>query len=456
LARLCPAVAKPYKRDIVTFDLALTVSSMRYISAVRMGRVDPKVFCFGLSSDDRKCDLADIETRLLRSADVLAFVDRLEPPFPGYRRTIQALQHYLALDNVEDREPLPSIAKTIEPGDVYPGVARLERLLRFLGDLDAGSPSNSTIYQGTLVDAVRHFQARHGLDPDGRIGKATFQQLNTPLKYRVRQIELTLERWRWVPTSFSRPPIVVNIPEFRLHALNDRYETELEMKVVVGKSYRHQTPVFMDEMTHVIFRPYWNVPLSIQRAELVPKISKDSSYLVANDYEVMDGRGNVLAGEVTPEMLAQIRSGKLTIRQKPGPMNALGLIKFVFPNEYNVYLHGTPVTALFSQSRRDFSHGCIRVEKPEELAAWVLRGMAEWTPQRIRDAEHGVKTLQVNLMRPIPVLIVYGTEVVSENRKISFFDDIYGHDKSLDEVLKHGYPYSGWQPPVTGRTSLPE
>jgi murein L,D-transpeptidase YcbB/YkuD len=345
------------------------------------------------------------------------------------------LQRYLKLEGVVEREQLPPITKTIEPGDVYPGAARLEQLLRLLGDLDVRSSSQSMIYQGPLVDAVRHFQARHGLDPDGRFGKATFRELSTPLKHRVRQIELTLERWRWLPTSFSRPPIVVNIPEFRLYAVNDVFEAEFEMKVVVGKSYRHQTPVFRDDMTHVIFRPYWNVPLSIQRAELVPKISKDASYLVANGYEVVDRRGQVLAGEATPETIAQLRSGTLTIRQKPGSMNALGLIKFMFPNEYNVYLHGTPAMALFSKSRRDFSHGCIRVEKPEELAAWVLRGISEWTPERIFDAQHGAKTLQVNLPRPIPVLIFYGTAVVREDGEVSFFHDIYGHDKSLDDVL---------------------
>jgi murein L,D-transpeptidase YcbB/YkuD len=200
-------------------------------------------------------------------------------------------------------------------------------------------------------------------------------------------------------------------------------------------------------MTHLIFRPYWNVPLSIQRAELVPKIAKDSSYLTENDYEIVDARGNVVAGQVTTETLGQLRSGKLAVRQRPGAKNALGFVKFMFPNEYNVYLHGTPAQALFSRSRRDFSHGCIRAEKPDELAAWVLRGLPEWTPERIRDAESGTRTLQVNLKQSIPVLIVYGTAVANETGEVSFFDDIYGHDASLDAVLSHGYPYSGWQPP---------
>ncbi|HUJ50153.1 MAG TPA: L,D-transpeptidase family protein [Bryobacteraceae bacterium] len=455
LARLRPAVAKPGGRDLDTFDLALTVSGMRLISDLRMGRVNPKVFCFGLDTDQKKCDLADILHRLATSGDVASLVAGLEPPFPGYWHLERALQAYLKLAREDDGEPLPQTKKPVEPGTAYAGVPRLERLLRLVGDLpesaavSAGSGMYpSEMYRGALVEAVKHFQSRHGLEPDGRIGKGTLQQLNTPLSHRVRQIELTLERWRWAPSSFSRPPIVVNIPEFRLRALNDRYESELEMKVVVGGAYRHQTPVFADDMTHVIFRPYWNVPLSIQRAELVPKIAKDSTYLAENDYEIVNARGNVLSGAVSSKVLAQLRSGKLAVRQKPGAKNALGFVKFMFPNEYNVYLHGTPAKALFSRSRRDFSHGCIRVEKPDELAAWVLRDLPEWTPERIREAESGTQTLQVNLRQSIPVLIVYGTAVANEAGEVSFFDDIYGHDASLDAVLSHGYPYSGWQPPL--------
>ena len=452
LARLRP-VAKPSERDLAEFDLALTVSGMRFISDLRVGRVNPKVFCFGLDSDQKKCDPAGTLRQLASSGDVPALIAQLEPPFPGYRRTEQALEKYVKLARQDDGEQLPSTKKAVEPGNPHPGVGRLERLLRLVGDLPSSAtvPAGTEIYAGALVDAVKHFQARHGLEPDGRLGKATLQQLNVPLARRVRQLQLTLERWRWVPESFSRPPIVVNIPEFRLHALNDRYETELEMKVVVGGAYRRQTPVFMDDMSHIIFRPYWNVPLSIQRAELVPKIAKDPGYLAGNEYEIVNMRGNVVAGGVTPEMLGQLRSGILAIRQRPGAKNALGFVKFMFPNEYNVYLHGTPAKALFSKSRRDFSHGCIRVEKPDELASWVLRELPEWTPERIQAAENGPKTLQVNLPHWIPVLIVYGTAVVSEAGVVSFFDDIYGHDASLDEVLSRGYPYSGWQPPACRR-----
>jgi len=449
MPRLRPRNAHPTEQDLAAFDVALTISGMRYVSDLHIGRVDPRIFCFGLENEQKNCNAADTMNRLSTTADVAAFLAALEPPFPGYRRTERALTQYSYLAQKDDGEKLLAVKKAVEPGEVYAGVPRLERLLRLLGDLPAHAiVAQPGTYEGPLVDAVKHFQARHGLDPDGRIGKSTLAQLNTPLSRRVRQLQLTLERWRWVPANFSRPPIVVNIPEFRLRALNDHYETDLEMKVVVGGAYRHQTPVFADEMTHVIFRPYWNVPRSIQRAELVPKIADQASYLVENDYEIVDSRGGLFEGAITDQTLTQLRSGKLGIRQRPGQKNALGFVKFMFPNQYNVYLHGTPAKGLFSRSRRDFSHGCIRVEKPDELAAWVLRGVPEWTPERIRAAENGAKTLQVNLPRPIPVVIVYGTAVVSERGEVSFYDDIYGHDASLDAVLLHGYPYSGWQPPA--------
>ncbi|HTR37867.1 MAG TPA: L,D-transpeptidase family protein [Bryobacteraceae bacterium] len=432
--------------DLVQFDLALTISVMRYASDLHSGKVNPQVFCFGLDISQKQCDLAALlRDRLMHASNVQAELEKLEPPFEGYRRTEAALQRYSKLAREDDGELLPATSKPVEPSSSYPGAARLARLLRLLGDLPASAnvPQNPHVYEGALVDAVMHFQVRHGIDPDGRIGKTTLEQLNTPLRHRVRQLQLVLERWRWVPDSFPRPPIVVNIPEFRLRAYDDRYRPELEMKVIVGKAYRRQTPVFANMMTHVIFRPYWNVPLSIQRNELVPDILKKPNYLEKNGYEVVDSREHMVSSSVTPELIAQLRSGKLSIRQIPGDKNALGLVKFLFPNEYSVYLHGTPAKSLFAKSRRDFSHGCIRVEKPDDLALWVLRGKPDWDLDRIRAAENGTKPLQVNLDRPIPVLVVYGTAVVIPNGDVHFFDDIYGHDKSLEELLDSGYPYSG-------------
>jgi L,D-transpeptidase YcbB len=449
LARLRPARTGPSLDDGVHFDLALTVSAMRFMSDLHLGKVNPRVFCFGLDVDQKKCDLADLlRDRFVKGSDIEAELDRIEPPYDGYRRTKRALMNYMQLASEDDGEGLPGTKKPVEPGQPYAGLVRLKHFLTLLGDLPAGAKveSSSSIYEGVVVDAVKRFQDRHGIDADGYLGTATLKHLNTPLTGRVRQLRLALERWRWAPDSFSRPPIVVNIPEFRLRAYNARYQPELEMKVVVGSAYRRQTPVFSNNMTHVIFRPYWNVPLSIQRNELLPKIRKDSAFLAKNDYQVLNSKGEIVSNDhFSPEMLVKLRSGKLSIRQVPGSKNALGFIKFVFPNEYNVYLHGTPAKTLFSKSRRDFSHGCIRVEKPEELALWALKERSEWDLDRIRAAENGARPLQVNLDKAIPVLIVYATAVVREAGEVCFFDDIYGHDRSLEELLERGYPYSEWK-----------
>jgi murein L,D-transpeptidase YcbB/YkuD len=235
---------------------------------------------------------------------------------------------------------------------------------------------------------------------------------------------------------------VANIPEFRLRAYDKDFKVGVTMNVVVGKSYGHSTPVFSDTMAYVVFRPYWEVPPSIIRAELIPHILKDPDYLATKGFEVVDSRRKVVStGTVTSEVLGQLRAGKLFIRQTPGPKNSLGLAKFVFPNSYNVYMHDTPATEFFAKSRRDFSHGCIRLERPADLAAWVLRDNPGWNPDRIRAAMNGSAPQQVNLAHPIPVLIVYATVIVLEDGLVHFYDDIYGHDGTLQQVLDKGYPY---------------
>ena len=445
LARLKPGTRQPTEADAVKFDLALTVCAMRYISDLHIGKVNPKHFAFALDDESRKYDLAEfLKDHVVDTPDVAGVLAQVEPPYPGYRRTIQALHTYIELAKIDDGEQLPAVKKTIEPGDAYPGVRRLTRLLRLVGDLpaDANVPADQSIYEGALVEAVKNFQRRLGRDPNGRIDTQTLADLNVPLSRRVRQMQLTLERWRWLPSSYQKAPIVANIPEFRLRAYHKDFKIGVMMNVVVGKAYGHDTPVFSETMKYVVFRPYWEVPYSITRAEMIPHILKDPDYLAKKGFEVVDSKQNVVsAGTVTPEILSQLRAGKLSLRQKPGPKNALGLVKFLFPNPYNVYMHDTPSTEFFAKSRRDFSHGCIRLEKPADLAAWVLRDNPGWTPERIRAAMNGTTTQQVNLAHPIPVLIVYATVIVLEDGVVHFYDDIYGHDASLEEVLAQGYPY---------------
>ncbi|MGC9949387.1 MAG: L,D-transpeptidase family protein [Bryobacteraceae bacterium] len=434
--------------DTAIFDAAVTVCLMRYISDCHIGKINPEHFKFGLSVEAKKYDLpAFLRERLVNGRDMQAELSQIGPPFAGYKRTLAALQQYLQLARQDDGEKLPVPAKAITPGSPYQGVPRLTRLLRLVGDLPADTPisSDSKVYQGALVDAVKAFQSRHGLLPDGRLDRQTLANLNTPLSQRVDQLRLMLERWHWLPDRFNEPPIIVNIPEFRLRAYDANQNPVLTMNVIVGKAFRHKTPVFEKDMRYLIFRPYWNVPPSIQRSEIVPAVMKDRDYIAKKGFEVVTPAGQVVAtGAITDEVLEQLRSGRLEVRQKPGTTNALGLVKLMFPNEYNVYLHSTPSPQLFSQTRRDFSHGCIRVERPADLAAWVLRDKPDWGLEKARAAMTGGKdNVQVNLTNPVPVLILYGTAVVDPDGRVQFFDDIYGYDDELKQALAKGYPYPG-------------
>ena len=445
LAKLKPSVTQPSEADAVRFDAALTVCIMRYISDLHIGKVNPKHFDFDLDIVAKKYDLPEfLKQNVVDASDVSAVLAKVEPPYPGYQRTIQGLHTYLQLAKETDGTPLPAIQKTIAPGDPYSGVAQLTRLLRLVGDLpaDANVQADGAIYQGPLVDAVKNFQRRLGRTPDGRITTQTLADLNVPLSARIRQMQLTLERWRWLPVSYQKSPIVANIPEFHLRAYDENFKTVLQMNVVVGKAFGHNTPVFSDTMEYVVFRPYWSVPYSIAKAEFLPKLAKDPDYLAKKGFEVVDNRQTVVtSGAVTSEVLAQLRAGKLFIRQTPGPKNSLGLVKFIFPNSYNIYFHDTPEQVFFSKSRRDFSHGCIRLEKPADLAVWVLRNNPGWDMDRVRAAMNGTTQQQVNLTQPIPVLIVYATVIVTEDGVVHFYDDIYGHDAKLEKVLEKGYPY---------------
>jgi murein L,D-transpeptidase YcbB/YkuD len=447
LGKLKPAATQPSETDAVQFDAALTVCVMRYISDLHIGKVNPKHFDFGLDVEAKKYDLPEfLKDHVVDASDVDAVLAQVEPPYPGYKRTIQALHNYLELAGKDDGGQLPPVKKSIAPGDAYPGVPRLTRLLTLVGDLpaDANVPPDGTVYQGALVDAIKNFQRRLGREPDGRIGAQTLADLNVPLSRRVRQMQLTLERWRWLPLAYQKSPIVANIPEFRLRAYDENFKIAVTMNVVVGKAYGHDTPIFSDTMEYVIFRPYWSVPYSIVKGEIVPHIVRDPDYLAKKGLEVVDSHEEVVtSGTVTSDVLEQLRAGKLFVRQPPGPKNALGLAKFIFPNNFSVYMHDSPEHELFSQSRRDFSHGCIRLERPADLAVWVLRNNPGWDADRIHAAMNGTTTQQVNLAHPIPVLIVYATVIVTEDGVVHFYDDIYKHDAALEKVLAQGYPYPG-------------
>jgi L,D-transpeptidase YcbB len=428
------------------FDVALTVCIMRYLSDLHVGRINPQHVGFEFDVSRKILDLPSfVRQQLVQGTNLQADVAGVEPSFPAYQRLRDALQHYTALAKLDDGEKLPNVIY-MDSGEQYAGIARLTKLLRLLGDLpeSANIPPDSKIYQGPLVDAVKHFQARHGLLPNGIVDKKTIAEMNVPLSERVQQMRLGLERYRWSPYDFTQAAILVNIPEFRLYAFNQGGQAGLSMRVNVGDDYDFQTPVFEQNLLYLVFRPYWYPPPGILRREIIPELEQDSS-LEENDVELVSATGKVMSsGNVTPAILQQIRAGTLTLRQPPGPDNALGLVKFIFPNQHHVYIHDTPVSVhMFSDKERMFSHGCIHAQEPDKLAAWLLRDSPGWDLERVDHAMHkGPDNVKVNLPSPIPVLIVYDTVVVADNGDVQFFPDIYGHDATLEEELARGYPYA--------------
>jgi L,D-transpeptidase YcbB len=443
--RLLKLGQHPSDQDLISFDTALTVSAMRYIRAIHSGRVNPKEFKFQLDMESGQLPLAEfIQTQVLNAGDPAAEIQKLEPPFPGYRKLLALLPVYEGYAHQAEGEKLPTVTKTVRPGQPYAGVVRLGRFLQIIGDIPASAQlnPNATIYDGALVEGVKHYQDRHGETPTGNLDARTIDELNTPPAARIRQIKLTLERWRWLPHSFSQPPVVVNLPEFRVRAMNPDGTIAFYKNVIIGKAYGHKSPIFEKEIQYVVFRPYWEVTPSIQRNEIVPHIEKDPNYIAKHNFEVVTPQGEIVTdNQVSPEVLEGIRSFHLMVRQKPGDTNSLGLVKIIFPNPDNVYLHGTDAPELFSQDVRDFSHGCIRVQNPEDLVAWVLRNNPGWDLQRVKATMNGEKNnLQVNLVTRIPVLIVYGTATVNEENQIRFFDDIYGYDAELDKALAVEHP----------------
>jgi len=325
---------------------------------------------------------------------------------------------------------------------VYPGVAGLHRLLLLLGDLppEAPAPATAARYQGAVVEGAKRFQARHGLEPDGVLGPRTMAALRVPLAWRVRQIELALERLRWLPDLGNERLIVLNIPMFRLWAWTtipaDGAPT-FGMDVIVGRALTTQTPIFVEQMREVIFRPYWNVPTSILRNEVLPAIRRDPHYLQREEMEIVRGAGDdARIIQATPEAIDGLARGGLRLRQRPGARNALGLIKFVFPNQENVYMHGTPARHLFARSRRDFSHGCVRLADPVSLAEWALEERPGWNRSAILAAIEGSQSIHVQLPRPVQVILFYTTAaVMPEDGTVRFAEDIYRHDRRLDQAL---------------------
>lgn len=429
---VAPQAASPAQADA-----ALTLAMLRYLHDLRAGRTSRKLDA-GAGAPAAPFDPAP----LLRQALAAGRLDELPaaaaPQLPLYHRLTASLARYreLAAQRFDALPSLPS-TKALAPGDSYRGAAALRVLLRALGDLEAGvSGGAGEDYAPELAEAVARFQDRHGLAADGKLGAQTMAALQVPLSRRVRQIELALERLRWLP-GLRGPLIAINLPSYRLWAFRTTdaaAQPALAMRVIVGRAGLHPTPLFIGQLRYVEFHPYWNVPTSITRSEILPALARDPGYLATHDMELVDRQGRP-AGD-GDGALAALRAGSLRVRQRPGPQNALGPLKFGLPNAMDIYLHGTPARQLFQATRRDFSHGCIRVEQPAALAAFVLEGQAGWNPDAVEEALAQGQTRNVPLRASLPVVIFYATALAGQDGRTLFANDIYGLDAELEAALQ--------------------
>lgn len=443
---------------ISLFDVAMTVNVMRYISDLRIGRVNPSHFNFEIPVQDKKYDLAEfVSDNVVDSTDVPKLITGVEPDSDDYRKTEEALAHYLELAKQQEQtgaDSLPTVAKTVSVGEAYAGAGALLTRLQLEGDAaedDALNAPTSTVFNSALSAAVKNYQHRHGITEDGKLTSQTIKSLNVPMTDRVAQLQDSLERWRWLPEPYLHARLMVNLPEFVLRGYDPDHKLDFTMRVVVGQVMgQHETPVFTHMMKYLVFRPYWNVPVDIARKELVPHMAANHGYLASKNFEVTNNKG-VIETDYTVKQVAQ---GGVMVREKPGPKNSLGLVKFMFPNQYDIYLHSTPAVSLFERTRRDFSHGCIRVQKPVDLAVWVLQNQGgEWDTEKVEAAMNsGPDNKTVSLKTPLPIVIFYLTATVGEDGQVNFFDDIYGYDAEMQKVFEKGPPYPIKPTPIVPKT----
>ena len=416
-------------------ELLLTDAFLIYGAHLLAGKVNPETFDPEWHARRKVADLAEKLQDALTSGSVEKTLHSFLPQQRGYGTLKEALAHYKVLLVEEGWDRIPEGSK-LQKGDRNERIALVRRRLLATEQTAHLNSDEEVLFDEALEQAVRQFQELQGLETDGVIGSATIAALNVPLEDRIRQIELNMERWRWLPQDLGTRYILVNIPQFALTVM-EKSGPVMSMKVIVGKKYR-RTPVFSDRMTYLVLSPFWNVPPNIAVKDKLPIIRKDPEYLTREHVRVFQGWG-AGAQEIDP---LTIDWSKLTpdnfpyrLRQDPGPGNALGPVKFMFPNKFNVYLHGTSSPELFKKNVRTLSSGCIRIEKPLDLAVYLFQDDPDWTQQKILAVieKHEEKTVQ--LKNPLPVHLQYWTAWVDDSKLVNFREDIYGRDKLLSEAL---------------------
>ena len=424
---------------LVRLDILLTLGMMRYVADQREGRmepheIDPELFA---TARDVAVDWDTLREAAFKAADMKAFLDQQAPPFRQYRKLRKQLAEYRTIASKGGWPSIPA-GKVLKPGMQDQRVQIIRKRLAASGELGAGS-TDSAVFDGALVAAVKKFQKRHLMTPDGVVGKQTLAAMNIPVASRIQQIIINMERYRWLKRIKDERLVAVNIAGFEAVA-GKSGKFEVRMPVIVGKTY-HKTPVFSDTIKYVVFNPYWTLTPSIARNETLPKLKKDPQYLKKQNMRLFQGWGadavELDATTIDWGNVSKKEMNKYRVRQDPGPKNALGTLKLVFPNKYNVYLHDTPAHNLFKQEKRAFSHGCIRMDRPAEMAAWVLGGEANgWTVARVNEIVASRKRQVVNLDKPVPVYILYRTAFVDpQDGALHFYDDLYGRDKLLANAL---------------------
>jgi len=447
-----PLSSAPDPAKLAKLDVLLTSTFLRYGSDRLAGRVDPGKLPTDWHTRPRRVNWVEILDQAVRTESVRATLARLDPPSPDYGRLRDALRSYRA---IVSRGGWPSVPNgpPLRRGGRGPRVVALRNRLAASGDLPG--PGASAVFDGMLENAVRRFQVRCGLDPTGIVREDELEQLNVSAPRRVRQIELNMERSRWLPGTLGSRYILVNIPDYRLDVMENGHSV-LAMRVVVGKEYS-RTPVFSDTLTDIVFNPAWNIPASIAEQELGDSVRVDPGYLAKHHMHVYAGQSKDspevdMKGRDLTSILSE--SSNYAIRQDPGPNNPLGRIKFLFPNKFNVYLHDTPAGHLFNRKERDFSHGCIRIEKAEDLANYLLPAQDGWGPARIANALDTSEDSWVKVPHPIPVHILYWTAWIDPQRGLMFRDDLYGIDDVLDRALESRVVASVMSGRHTGATAL--